>query len=69
MTGRWYLVHGEPVTVVCSFVLPSKVRPLSPVPAWLTWAVPPSGAPRNVAVRFADGRIVVRPFRGLRRVR
>jgi len=68
MNGRRYLLHGEGVTVVHEFVLPSKQRPLPPCPPWLRWVTPPPGAPRNVAVRFADGRIVVRPFRGLRRI-
>lgn len=69
MTGRRYMLHGQQVEVVCAFVLPSKRNPLPPVPAWLTWAAPPAGAPRNAAVRYADGRIVVRPFRGLRRIK
>jgi acetyl esterase len=28
----------------------------------------PGGGPRNVTVRRGDGTVVVRPFRGLRRV-
>lgn len=67
MAGRTYLLAGEPVTVVCTFVLPSRARPLPACPAWLHWATPPPGAPRNVAVRHPDGRTVVRPARGLRR--
>ncbi|TDD45420.1 hypothetical protein E1286_24185 [Nonomuraea terrae] len=67
MTTRAYLLRGERVELVCRFVLPSKPRPLPPCPPWLTWAAPPPGAPRNAAVAYADGRIVVRPFRGLRR--
>ncbi|MGI5288058.1 hypothetical protein ACQEVF_32600 [Nonomuraea polychroma] len=67
MTGRRYLLGGEQVELICKFVLPSKRNPLPPVPAWLTWVTPPPGAPRNAAVCFLDGRIVVRPFRGLRR--
>lgn len=67
MNGRRYLLNGEPVTVVCVFALPSMACPLPPCPPWLRWVVPPPGAPRNVAVRFPDGHVVVRPFRGLRR--
>ncbi|MET8866496.1 hypothetical protein ABZW11_26460 [Nonomuraea sp. NPDC004580] len=67
MTGRTYLLRGEPVTVLHTFVLPSRARPLPPAPPWLHWVTPPPGAPRNAAVRLPDGRIVVRPFRGLRR--
>lgn len=33
----------------------------------ITWWGP-GGGPRNVAIRRADGTIVVRPFRGLRRI-
>jgi hypothetical protein len=29
----------------------------------------PGGGPRNVLIELADGRRVVRPFRGLRRLR
>lgn len=36
-----------------------------PVEVVVRWA---GKGPRNVMVRFADGRLVVRPFRGLRRV-
>ena len=35
-----------------------------PVTLLIRWAGP---GPRNVAIRRADGTIVVRPFRGLRR--
>lgn len=69
MSGRRYMLRGEHVTVLCAFVLPSKARPLPACPPWLRWVTPPPGAPRNVAVRYADGRIVVRPFRGLRRIK
>lgn len=67
MTGRTYLLRGEHVELVCTFVLPSKRNPLPACPPWLHWATPPPGAPRNAAVRHPDGRVVVRPFRGLRR--
>lgn len=69
MTGRIYLLAGQRVELICTFVLPSKRHPLPPAPAWLTWAAQPPGAPRNAAIRYPSGRIVVRPFRGLRRVR
>lgn len=68
MTTRTYLLRGEPVELVCKFVLPSRRNPLPAAPAWLTWATPPPGAPRNAAIRLPDGRVVVRPFRGLRRI-
>lgn len=52
MIGRTYLLRGEPVVVIAK---------------WLH--VPgPRQAPRNVLIRHADGRMDVRPFRGLRRL-
>jgi hypothetical protein len=38
-----------------------------PVVVVLAWATGRTGTPRNVLVRRADGTLVVRPFRGLRR--
>jgi acetyl esterase len=38
----------------------------SPVEVITWWA---GRGPRNVLIRRADGRLVVRPFRGLRRLR
>jgi hypothetical protein len=67
MTGRTYLLCGEPVHLVCQFVLPSKRNPATPCPPWLHGAATPPGAPRNAAVQHADGTVTVRPFRGLRR--
>jgi hypothetical protein len=66
MVGRTYLLCGEPVTVRAAFRLPSKANPLPPRPAWLHWHRSPAGAPRNVLIQHADGRLEVRPFRGLR---
>lgn len=68
MIGRTYLLAGQPVTVRAAFRLPSKANPLPPAPTWLWWhdPEPPKGAPRNVLIQHADGRLQVRPFRGLR---
>jgi hypothetical protein len=66
MTGRTYLLAGQPVTLICKFALPSKRNPATPRPPWLHWATQPPGAPRNAAIQHADGTTVVRPFRGLR---
>jgi len=38
-----------------------------PVTVLIRWG--PGGGPRNVLIQRADGTRVVRPFRGLRRVR
>lgn len=69
MTGRTYLLRGEPVELVCRFALPSQHNPPAPCPPWLHWVTPPPGAPRNAAIRRPDGTVIVRPFRGLRRSR
>ena len=66
MTGRTYLLRGQPVTVVVAFN--ASRRDLPPAPPWLHWWQPPKGAPRNVAIRHPDGRVIVRGFRGLRRL-
>jgi hypothetical protein len=68
MTGRRYILAGQEVVVICRSALPSKRNPLPPCPPWLTWVTPPPGPPRNAAIRYPDGRVVVRPFRGLRRI-
>ena len=62
-----YLERGRPVEVLARYRPTSKACPPAPVPSWLIWNVPPGGAPRNVLVRRADGELVVRSFRGLRR--
>lgn len=62
-----YLERGRPVTVHARFRLPSKTNPPAPCPAWLRWTATPKSAPRNVLIEREDGRLVVRPFRGLRR--
>src|SRR5690606_19164578 len=62
-----YLERGRPVAVLARHRLPSKANPAAPCPLWLTWTIPPRGAPRNVLVRREDGELAVRPFRGLRR--
>jgi acetyl esterase len=36
-----------------------------PVVVLIRWG--PGGGPRNVLIRRADGQLVVRPFRGLRK--
>jgi hypothetical protein len=38
-----------------------------PVTLLIRWG--PGGGPRNVMIRRADGTLIVRPFRGLRRTR
>lgn len=63
MIGRTYLERGRAVTILARWAAPQ--HPL--IPSWLSWHLPPKGAPRNVAIRRMDGTTVVRPFRGLRR--
>ncbi|WP_395108665.1 hypothetical protein [Actinomadura sp. SCN-SB] len=66
-----YLEAGRPVTVLARWRPPSKTDPASACPPWLHWhgssGTAPRTAPRNVAMRRADGSVVVRPFRGLRK--
>ncbi|MEU2287856.1 hypothetical protein ABZ614_39135 [Streptomyces sp. NPDC013178] len=67
MTGRTYLERGHPVTVTIAY---SARRAPDITAPWLDFHWPdgrPAAGPRNVAVRRADGSIVVRPFRGLTR--
>jgi acetyl esterase len=62
--GRTYLERGQPVTVLARWATPP------PAPdGVVVWLRPPRrGGPRNVLIRRADGSLVVRPFRGLRRL-
>lgn len=62
ITGRTYIERGEPVTVITAWRQQRKVERL-PVGPLLRLS---TSSPRNVAVRRADGTVVVRPFRGLR---
>ncbi|MGW3853177.1 hypothetical protein [Streptomyces fagopyri] len=67
MMGRAYLERGQTVIVV----IPYCARRTPDLTAdWLHFQWPgrrPVAGPRNVAIRRADGSIVVRPFRGLTR--
>jgi hypothetical protein len=54
VVGATYLERGRPVTVLVQWRSGSRSGPTGP---------------RNVLIRRADGELVVRPFRGLRRVR
>ncbi len=69
MTGRIYLERGRPVRVLAAWRPVSKARPMEAAPAWLIWHRRPASAPRNVAIQRAQGEVVVRPARGLRRPR
>lgn len=64
MVGRTYLERGEPVTVLVAFRQQRKAERLKLPGLELLSKV----TPRNVLVRRADGSLVVRPFRGLRKV-
>jgi acetyl esterase len=63
--GRTYLEHGQPVTVLARWA----PAPAAGVPGGtVIWLRPPRrGGPRNVLIRRADGSLIIRPFRGLRR--
>jgi acetyl esterase len=63
IAGRTYLERGEPAVVLVQWRQQRKVERLDlpGLEAMNGWT------PRNVLVRRADGELVVRPFRGLRR--
>jgi hypothetical protein len=64
ITGRTYLLRGEPVTVLIQWRA-TRPDPGEPVlPHVRTRAT----APRNVMIRHPGGTVTVRPFRGLRRI-
>jgi acetyl esterase len=63
MLGRVYLEHKQPVVVLARWgAVPAGAG------SGVSWLRPPRRtAPRNVLIRRADGTLVIRPFRGLRR--
>jgi hypothetical protein len=65
ITGRCYLLRGQVVTVLIQWATP---RPDPATAAALALVRTAATAPRNVLIRHPDGRIEVRPFRGLRRI-
>lgn len=62
MIGRTYLLRGERVTVLARWRNPTDAPPGEAVVHGRV-----SCTPRNVLLKLPDGRISVRPFRGLRR--
>jgi hypothetical protein len=64
MVGRTYLERGEPVMVLVAW-RQQRTAELLDLPGLERLS---TVTPRNVLVRRADGSLVVRPFRGLRRV-
>jgi hypothetical protein len=64
ITGRTYLLRGQPVTVLAQWKQP---RPDPGHPA-LPLVRTGRTSPRNVLIQYPDGARQVRPFRGLRRL-
>ena len=64
ITGRTYLLRGHEVTVLIQW---AAARP-DPGDVALPLVRLARTAPRNVLIQFPDGRTLVRPFRGLRRI-
>jgi hypothetical protein len=63
MVGRTYWERSRPVLVLARWATPP-----ADAPAACTWHRPPRRTgPRTVLVQRADGSLVVRPFRGLRK--
>lgn len=71
VVGRTYLERGEPVEVLAQWRGPSEAvsnrRDLVCREVVLNPGRRRRSGPRNVLIRRADGELVVRPFRGLRR--
>jgi len=64
ITGNRYLEYGSPVTVL------ARWRHNAPQhDDVVLWHRQPRSAPRNVKISREDGTTVVRPFRGLRKIR
>lgn len=66
ITGSRYLLRGETVTVEVQWHAPRKTDP--DVAGRFPLLALRRYGPRNVLVRYPDGRTSVRPFRGLRKV-
>lgn len=62
IVGNVYLLRGEPVMVTCQW---QQQRNRVNLPNIKTSPT----TPRNVLVKYEDGREQVRPFRGLRRIK
>ena len=65
ITGCRYLLRGQRVTVLAQW---AAARPDPAIAAALPLVRTAATAPRNVLIRYDDGRTQVRPFRGLRRI-
>jgi hypothetical protein len=65
ITERRYLLRGEAVTVLIQWAAP---RPDPATAAALPLVRTAATSPRNVLIRYGDGRTQVRPLRGLRRI-
>lgn len=64
ITGGEYTLRGETVTVLAQW---NGAKPPPVADPRLIHLRTGRTAPRNVLIQYADGRLEVRPFRGLRR--
>lgn len=70
ITGRTYLEAGSPVVILAQWrrgPTPASGLLTTPPPLCRRGPGPRPTSPRNVLIRRADGSLVVRPFRGLRK--
>lgn len=72
IVGRIYLERGEPVEVIAQWQMGRDAQPdvammLLPDGDGSWRVVDLKSGPRNVLIQRADGELVVRPFRGLRK--
>lgn len=73
IVGNIYLERGEPVEILAQWVYPHEVRVEEDRGSvMIRWDHgiyhPKRGGPRNVLIRRRSGDVVVRPFRGLRKL-
>lgn len=69
IVGETYLERGEPVVVIAQWRNRRLAELPDVFPPFLYLLRDRGAGPRNVLIRRADGDLVVRPFRGLRRPR
>ena len=66
--GRTYWLRGEPVTLLVLGGMDLGAPGFPPPRALGGGVLPAKRSPRNCLIEYPDGRRVVRPFRGLRRM-
>lgn len=68
MIGQTYLERGQPVVMMIRWANTGVANPRAPIYRADRTQVTSTQAVRNVLIRRPSGSLVVRPFRGLRKV-